>query len=373
MNIPPYTLSNDSITVIWEGKPHTVQRGAPQFLNLRKTLVDERWEDVPKHLTVVKSLQEWAKGKFTLEGETFFYNGEKIQPAMNERIRAMAAAGEDPARLFRFYERLQKNPSFRSVQQLWGFLQHQGIPLTEDGRFLAYKSVRAVSFLDHHSGTVENKPGAKPEMDRNKISDDPSLACHDGYHVGALSYAQSFGSGPSVIVICMIDPENVVCIPYDSSQRKMRICKYEVIGIHNGELLSSTSYDPDVAEEREEDLEDEEESTTVQDAEEDEDLEDEEEVVAEMPAREVIEMREVKPAAEPKKVKDTPKGEEKKKAPSEKKLFAELDALDMTGLMQKSLGVLRHYASKKLKLIGASKLPGGKTALAMKILEIRGK
>ena len=52
-------------------------------------------------------------------------------------------------------------------------------------------------------------------------------------HVGALAYAITFCSGGgSRIVICEVDPENVVCVPYDCSQQKMRVCEYKVIGHH---------------------------------------------------------------------------------------------------------------------------------------------
>jgi len=71
----PFTYTNDSITVIHQGKPHVVPKGSPQFVNLRQALLDERWADVPNHLTVSKSLTTWAKGKVTVDEnlEKFFF------------------------------------------------------------------------------------------------------------------------------------------------------------------------------------------------------------------------------------------------------------------------------------------------------------
>lgn len=375
----PFTLTNESITVIYGGKSHVTQKGSPQFAALRQALVTENWADVPNHLTIAKSLQEWAKGKFTIEGETVLFNKERLPHDINARIISMASKNEDPTPLFNFYERLQKNPSFRSVQQLYGFLQHSGIPLTPDGCFLAYKSVK-YDYKDAHSSTFDNSPGKTNEMPRNKISDDPDLACHDGFHVGALSYAQSFHSGGR-IVVCKVDPENVVCVPKDESQRKMRVCKYTVIGNHNGEMLPSTTYVPEENDPTPEDFE---EGT-------DEGADEAPEGDAEVPAEPTPTLEESKqaivdlvaakadgqptPAVEPKnyflnEAHGLPPVKKSEKRAS-KKGFTKFDKMDLKGLMNESIEDLRKYAGKGLQITGASKIPGGKTALVARIVEVR--
>lgn len=299
-----YTMTNNTITVTHKGKVNLVRKGAPNFVNLRDALLAEDWESAVNRLTVAKAVTDWAKGRFKLEGEQVTLNGEALPTELTKRILAMAAKGEDPTRICLFWEKLSKNPSMRSVQQLWPFLNHQGIPLTKDGTFLAYKGVRS-DYKDQHSGEFDNSPGQTHEMERNKISDDPNEACHYGFHVGALEYARSFASR---VVVCEVDPADVVCIPYDSSAQKMRVCKYKVVGNHNGELLSSTSDDTDV---------DVSEGVTV-----------------------------------PKK-------------------YAKINALSVGELLEKTTDVLRDYASNGLKIVGASKIPGGKVALIAAIERVR--
>jgi hypothetical protein len=342
----PFTLTHESITVVYEGKPHVVQKGTPQFNALRKAIMAEDWKSVPKNLTVATSIKDWAKGKFTLKDDHFYFEGNEIPSNINNRVIKMATTGEDPTPLFKFWERLQKNPSMRSVEQLWPFLEHKGIPLTKEGCFLAYKGVRN-DFLDAHSGTISNKPGTVHEMPRNQISDDPNHACHEGFHVGALAYAGSFSQR---VVICEVDPEHVVCVPYDASQHKMRVCKYKVVGQHNGSHMSSTTHrdDSDEAEEGETD----DETFNSGDA----SYEHHHDV--------------------PKKKK---KGSEKKKEHKAKKkagkqlvqTFDKLKKMGMPELMKESIDTLRAYAGKGLKIVGASKVPGGKTALVSVILKAR--
>jgi len=367
MNAPAYTLTNESITIIWDGKPHTVQKGAPQFLPLRMAILNEDWGSIPKHLTVAKSLSEWAKGKFTVQGETISYSGERLPSDINQRILQMAGKGEDPTPVFLFWERLQKNPSSRSVKQLWPFLLHQGIPLTKDGCFLAYKGINQ-NYTDKHSGTVDNKPGIINEMPRNKISDDPNEACHFGYHVGALEYAQTFAPGGRM-VICKVDPADVVCVPYDESQRKMRVCKYEVIGEHNGERLPDTVYTPDDHDEHsypgDEECEDDCEScehgkvSDLMAKEADEGL---------MPVKSQLDGSALAAGDIDRLGSGSKTVEEKRKAA---KGFSKYDKMEMEGLMECSIEELRQYATHGLKIIGASKIPGGKVALVSRILGVR--
>lgn len=416
----PYTLTNHSITVIFEGKPHVVQKGAPQYKALRAAVLKKDWANVPNHLTVAKSIKDWAKGKFKLNGDCFSYEDKELPNNINARIIEMATKGEDPTPLFKFWERLQRNPSMRSVAQLWPFLSHKGIPLTVDGTFLAYKGVKN-DFKDQHSGTVDNSPGVINKMPRNQISDDPNEACHEGYHVGALAYAQTFSQR---VVICEVDPEHVVCVPYDASQQKMRVCEYKVLGNHNGDHLPSTvflsdknktfKHDEDLsdeAEEAEEEAADDASTEAPYDPENDflaEPCEDCDNKIppdyladnnkyhdtecvrydATFPSEEQEERerraemkKDKKPktekkAAAPKKKKGIEKKKEhtaKKKAGKQlAKSFDRLKKLTTADLMDESIDTLRAYAGQGLKIVGASKIPGGKTALISVIMKTRG-
>jgi hypothetical protein len=354
MTPPAFTLTNESLTVFHNGQPHIIQKGAPNFLALRNAILTERWDDIEKNLTIAKSLKEWAEGKFTVVGDTVYFEGAALPPDINRRIIELATEGKDPKPIFGFWERLQKNPSFRSVKQLWSFMQHEGIPLTSDGCLLAYKAVRN-DYTDFHSGQFNNRPGQVNQMPRNQISDDPQVACHDGFHVGALGYASTFGGSERRIVICKVDPADVVCVPYDSSAQKMRVCKYEVIGHYNGAEMPSTvcaTPDEEYPDDEFGDVEDE-----RPDEDQDDGYVDPDDQAAFEHAMDRDETCVPVKAAEPKR--------------KSKKGFAKYDKLDMPGLLKMSLGGLRKYAAKGLLIVGASKIPGGKASLVARILQVR--
>lgn len=361
MNGIKYSMTGESITVIHKGKTYNVQKGSPNYTPLRKALMAEDEEEVQKHLTSGKSLEQWAKGEFKVVGEEITFRGELINHNIAHRIREMAAQGIDPSPLFKFWERLQKNPSMRSVMQLWDFLQHSNIPLTPEGKFLAYKGVRD-DYKDSHSGKINNSPGSINRMPRNKISDDPKVECHFGFHVGALGYAKGFSQR---VVVCEVDPEHVVCVPYDHSHQKMRVCEYKVIGNY-GAPLPSTVVIPDTevedfVETDEDDFEKEKDAESTK----------EEGATPEKKKRTSAKQKEAK--AEKKAERDKAKAERVTRPVqvAEKKGFAEYNKMDVDGLMKLSIDELRQYAGKGLNIVGASKIPGGKTELVKKILKVR--
>jgi len=328
----PYTMTDNSISIIFKGRSHVIQSTQPNFAALKSALQDERWGDVEANLSVAKALTAWAEGEFTVEGNEVSYKGTPMPDEMSTRVLEMAATGHDPMIVCRFYERLMKNPSRRSVTQLWVFLKHMGIPLTPDGCFLAYKGVNN-DLTDCHTGKIYNTPGTVHEMPRNLISDDPREACHFGFHVGAIGYARGFASRT---IICKVDPEHVVCVPYDSSAEKMRVCKYEVIGHYSGQL-------PDGVFDLNAELEDTQPEPTP-----------------------VVKAPKAKAPAGKPKVKA-----ESAVAKAKAKVKGGLNDLDEEALMEQSLEALRKYARWELDIVGASKMGGGKVGLVARILKVR--
>lgn len=315
---PAFSMTEDTIMVIQGGVSHLVRKGQSNFAALRQALQGGRWGDVSKHLRPDSSVEAWAQGRFAFVGGDITFDGHSLPASLTSRIKEMASKGESPQPFFAFWERLQRNPSYRSVQTLWGFLEYEGIPITEDGCFLAYKSVRE-DYRDHHTGNFDNSPGTVNRMPRNQISDDPNKPCHEGFHVGSFQYASGFKSAPR-IVICKIDPENVVSVPYDASAGKIRVCEYAVIGNHNGGKLSSTVH------------------------EEDDGLIDEVET-------------------------DEP-GDEAQPEPAPVKVprkYQKYLKMDEDQLLKLSIEKLREYAYRGLKIVGATKVPGGKLGLIDRI------
>ncbi len=339
-----FNITEESVTVVLDGEACIIPADSCTYSDLVAALLAKAWDEVPKLLGVKDAILNWSKGSFLVKGETVYFKNDPLPTALNDRIIKMLQAGDDPKILAKFWKRLKKNPSKRSTEQLFSFLVHEGIPFTSDGKFLAYKSVTK-DYLDHHTKTVSNKVGSVNEMPRNEISDDPMHACHAGFHVGALEYAKTFCNYSSEIIICEVDPKDVVCIPYDCSQQKMRVCKYKVVG-HYGDVLPSTTFDienvelqPDYDEGLDEDYSEDYDEDYSEDY--DEDYDEEAWTVSEA-------------------IKAAEGGD-----------YVLFDALDADDLSHVTLSMLRSYASKHLKIYNAHKIPGGKSALIARIDQVR--
>jgi hypothetical protein len=80
-------------------------------------------------------------------------------------------------------------------------------------------------FTDLHTHKMEIKLGEPVKFNREECDADPKVSCSYGLHVGATSYVQSFANSNSVVLVCLVNPMNVMAVPeYDNS--KMRVCEY---------------------------------------------------------------------------------------------------------------------------------------------------
>ena len=197
---------------------------------------------IPQYLNTI------SQGKVIVKDDKVYYNNEEIHNSICSRIIEQIRQGFKVDNLIAFLENLMDNPSRNSVEQLYGFLERKNMPITADGCFKAYKSVKRAEngdIYDWHTGTVLNNAGCKPKMTRNKVDDDKLKDCSYGYHVGSLEYALNFNSGSNrVMLIVKVNPKDVVSVP-EYNTNKCRVCEYEVIGEYQGPL-------PDLTEEQKE-------------------------------------------------------------------------------------------------------------------------
>lgn len=80
-------------------------------------------------------------------------------------------------------------------------------------------------FTDLYTHKMEIKLGEPVKFERTECDSDPTRDCSYGLHVGATSYVENFANSNSVVLVCLVNPMNVMAVPqYDHS--KMRVCEY---------------------------------------------------------------------------------------------------------------------------------------------------
>lgn len=198
----------------------------PNFKEALQTLVDGDVDRALDLINIERGVAKFVKGDIRIEDGALFYQDLELRTGLTERIVKMAQEGEDFQFLLPFLENLMENPSRTAVYRLFDFLQANDIEITEDGHFLAWKRVRE-DYTDCHSGKFDNSVGVTVKMPRNQVDEDDETTCSTGLHVCAKSYLNHFGGAR--IVQVKVHPRDVVSIPVDYGNAKMRTCQYKVV------------------------------------------------------------------------------------------------------------------------------------------------
>lgn len=248
----PFTLSDYSITVFVEGQMCTVLEGNKNFTALYKHLkgADHDAKTI-LHLSDPESVIRDSVGGTNVEvkGGTVYYKGEAVHNALTDKLLSLLDDGFDATPWIKFLENLMLNPSYRSRECLYNFLEKFDAPITPEGNFIAFKRIRK-DWKDIHSGTFDNSVGTVVKMDRAKVNDDPQHTCSAGLHICADKYLSHFANASeSRTVVVEVNPANVVAVPYDYNFAKMRVCEYKVLAeiapAKIPDILSDPMYDYD--------------------------------------------------------------------------------------------------------------------------------
>jgi len=233
----PFMWVDGNLTVILKNKAHQVIPDHTNYKLILEALPTATEDELLELVDIEKAIATFSQGQVSIVNGKVMFEGEEVHGSISKRIIEFMSKGLPFQPLVNFLENLMKNPSMQSQQELYDFLEHENLPVTEDGCFLAYKAVNS-DFKDKWRGTFDNKVGQVCEMRRAKVDDNRGRGCSAGLHAGALNYVANYGSvdAGDNIVIVKINPEDVVSVPSDCNCEKLRTCKYEVVGLYQGEL-----------------------------------------------------------------------------------------------------------------------------------------
>lgn len=226
--------TDQNITVNYDGETHILPLSDSLAPKLMDALRARDYDKIPSLVSKAKQIEVASKGRFLVRDGNILVDGIVAPSGLGKKILQFGAEGLPSEPLIEFARNLAKNPSFRSVQQLFSFLEKNDHPITDNGCFIAYKKVRE-DFLDCHTGTFDNSPGQTVEMPRNQVNEDPNQTCSNGLHVANFSYAKDFYGGGKMLEV-EVNPADVVAVPTDYNESKMRVCKYVVLGVVETEV-----------------------------------------------------------------------------------------------------------------------------------------
>jgi len=227
-----------SIAVFVDGRVLLTDDTHPRFDQIvQRVLADdlEGIADLFSPETTIKKQFAKLSADVRIENGVVFYRNEPMSGTLVEQIMQRYDADEEYGSFVRFLERLQANPNPHSVEHLYRWIADRQLTLTSDGRIVGYKGLRSDSASIHSvpairngedvRGHIQNDSGDVIEMSRDDVTFDSGIGCAQGLHVGTWSYARGFGS---VVREVFVDPADVVSVPTDCADEKMRVCRYVV-------------------------------------------------------------------------------------------------------------------------------------------------
>lgn len=236
-NIPYVIKTNGSVTLYLKGECLTVATDHPNYNKIIDAIKASDFINIENLVNVAKAVVQYTNGRVKIENGQIFYNNFAVHSTLSDRILKMMNEGFKFDHMIKFLENLMQNPSKRAVDETYWFLENFGLPITDDGCFLAYKAVRN-NYTDIYSGKFNNSIGNVVSMPRNQVDDNYGLDCSHGLHVGALDYVVGYGhfkkgeavpAGGNRLLLVKVNPKDVVSVPKYDSHTKMRVCEYTVV------------------------------------------------------------------------------------------------------------------------------------------------
>jgi hypothetical protein len=239
-----YIIANDgNVTAVVSGQTYCFGKSHPNYSKLIGHLKTNNVEHFEACYDIVSHINAYCEGYVNCEHGSLSWDGIKMPNMFTSTIMDMVQQGFPFEPMLNFLDNISQNPSDHAIIELFDFMENKHMPITMDGCFLAYKAVRS-DYKDIYSGTFNNNVGDICSVPRNKVDNNRDNGCGHGLHVGAIDYAKSYGGidldndgedndGGNRLMICKINPRDVVSVPSDHKFQKLRCCRYEVVAEFN--------------------------------------------------------------------------------------------------------------------------------------------
>ena len=143
-----------------------------------------------------------------------------------------------------FWTLMSLNPDEKCRQNLFWFLERNGLVISKHGFFVAYRNVDPTNtpgiYTDCHTRTFRIKIGDMVTLDRSQCDDNQEVTCSRGLHLGARTWLKHNYFG-TIGLTCLCNPADVVAVPRLDYYGKLRTCAYLPIDFckfdENGDVI----------------------------------------------------------------------------------------------------------------------------------------
>jgi hypothetical protein len=233
-----YHILKNEIILSYNDAIFNISKTSNIFDEVISLLRFQSYDIIRELLDIEKGIEKNSNKFFTIVNGSVYSFGKKVNNYISNKVLYFYENDLPFENLINFWNNLIKNESEDSINELYKFLEYNKYPLTDDGCFIAYKKV-TTNFKDCHTETIDNSIGSIVSMDRNDVCSDRNITCSAGLHVASYEYAKCFyGTNDGILIQVKVNPKDVVSVPYDYDNAKLRCCKYEVISAYDYEIKS---------------------------------------------------------------------------------------------------------------------------------------
>lgn len=222
-----FVIMKDIVVFTHEDTVYRVQKSDPSFKTVKAAL---QKQDVSGAAQAYKKRYGGETPNLKVVAGKIILKNDKITLG-SEFAEAFAYAqnyGEaDEKTLDLFFTNVAKNPDERSRQGLAKFIAVNRLPITDRGTLLAYRYVNG-NFYDCYTGRMDNMIGNEVRMRREDCDHNPNQTCSAGLHVCHHEYMGGQGYN-RVHLVVEVRPQDVVAVPSDYNNMKMRTCEFRVL------------------------------------------------------------------------------------------------------------------------------------------------
>lgn len=238
----PYIVSEETATLLYEGKPYTLQSSHPNFAPFKKALIEGDFETAINYLDIRKQVEEFADGELIVKNGAVYWNSNRLHGKVVDKLLELLESGMKVGNPFiKFVKNLLDNPSNNSVEELYDFLSYKSLAIDDDGFVVGYKGVASDGWSQsgntqtivlqgevNERGQILNRVGDTIEVQRRSVDDNRQNQCSHGLHIGSFDYAKNWAGGGKLLLV-RFNPKDAVSVPQDCECQKLRVCKYEVL------------------------------------------------------------------------------------------------------------------------------------------------
>lgn len=250
-------LKAEVLTMLIGYEVQTIEQTHPNFSKVLSLVMSEEpdGDTILDLISIPETLSRKFEGltnKISICNNQIFYEGEEINNTLTETIIDHLTNGEEFSHLVEFMDGLMNSTSKTAKESLFDWMiavkdkDNKTLEISPTGAFYAYKAVHKTSLGEFYSintgygivngeeyqGHIGNNPGDVVEVPRSYVIESRDTACAQGLHCGTLKYAKQFAEihENTTIIKVLVLPEDVVSVPFESANQKIRVRKYTVIG-----------------------------------------------------------------------------------------------------------------------------------------------